>query len=141
MHALGVVSLRGRCASMHRNPSSNAGTQTDSPAYQTDPCCNRKLQATQCCAEREVNIMRRELVGVDGAQLQDRCTKDAGKLADIFLGIESFIASEENIVDSEQGCVTVAGRHIERSDVDLTPRWLPRDIQVCHHAEAFPSLS
>lgn len=75
-----------------------------------DPCCNRALQSSQCCAERDVTITRRELVGVDGAQLQDRCTSDAAKLASVFTGIESFMASEENIADSQQGCAAATGR-------------------------------
>lgn len=51
--------------------------------------------------------MRRELVGVRGADLKDRCTSNVDALSNVFMGMESYTASLERIYDTEDGCVAL----------------------------------
>lgn len=68
-----------------------------------DPCCNRRLQSFQCCAEREIDVMRRRLVGVKGGILKPKCSTDKDKLAAVFLGMESYMSARQRIYDTEEG--------------------------------------
>lgn len=36
-----------------------------SPQFLSDPCCNKLMQGSMCCAERQINAERQEIAGVN----------------------------------------------------------------------------
>jgi len=77
----------------------------DSPAWGSDPCCNRTLAMTQCCAARSVSVRTPILSSVDQAFVSRTCNKaGAAGFASVINTLNTYISTINSLEDRNKGC-------------------------------------
>mmetsp|Transcript_8427 Transcript_8427/g.26404 ORF Transcript_8427/g.26404 Transcript_8427/m.26404 type:complete len:1456 (-) Transcript_8427:220-4587(-) len=78
------------------------GEAYNTDAWKADPCCNKQLQATQCCRATAKPITREQLTGVDTNVFAEACSPEG--VVPATVAAEALVAVRKAADDAKSGC-------------------------------------
>jgi hypothetical protein len=89
--------------------------------YAADPCCNKTLSFTQCCAPRTVQRQVNKLQSTDPVYLARSC--DVNSLNDLLSYLSSYISDQERVNNPSTGCFASTLKSLGTNSRDLQTLW------------------
>lgn len=91
--------------------------------FATDPCCNKTLSFTQCCAPRTVKRQINRMTGINSVFLARSCDVTSSTIGSLLSVLQSYISDKESLADPNTGCIASSLKSLRSNSRDVGELW------------------